>query len=339
VKRLATALAAVTLVAGCSGGAGDPTFAPSRTSGPASAASPSNPSETPSVPIGRFASDNPGSVNTYWLKAPKGLVVVDAQRSLTDARRALAALRATGSPVAAVLITHPHPDHVGGIGVLHQAYPDAPVHSSKATEAWMRADPLHFYEITRKLPGSDYAPRLTYPGHTFAPGDPVDVGGLRLETAEFGPGEAETATVYYEPRTGALFAGDLVADKATPALLEGHSCGWLVDLDRLTSRFPHVRTIYPGHGAPGDALLIEQQRSYIEAFRRLVRAAVGPKSRVGTDVTKDERESILAELDRSYPAYPSVASLPTLLEENVRSVAKELLTEDTGELPGPCRDS
>ena len=316
MKKLTAALSVAMLLTGCAGQAAE--------------------SAPPVAPVGRIASANPGSVNTFWLRAPQGLIVVDAQRSLTDARRALAALENTGQPVAAILITHGHPDHVGGIGVLHEAYPAAPIYSSKATAAWMRADPLHFYELTRKLPRSDYAPELTYPDHTFAPGATLDVGGLRLQTAQFGPGETETATAYYEPKSGALFAGDVVADKATPALLEGHSCGWLADLHRLRTLFPDARTIYPGHGSPGNASdLMESQRAYLKYFRGLIQAAIGEDSPAGEKVSPDEQKSITTQLNRAYPGYPSVASLPTLVQENIKSVARELLAEH----PSACQDA
>ncbi|MGF6884782.1 hypothetical protein ABIA39_007037 [Nocardia sp. GAS34] len=161
----------------------------------------------PGSEVGRFASANPGSVSTYWLRAPQGLVIVDTQRSLTDARAALAAAESTGSPIAAVLITHAHPDHVGGVGVFHQAAPNVPVYASQPVDVAMRTDPLHFYDITRALPNSDYAPEITYPDHTFAPGAAIEAGGLQLQTAEFGPGETETATTYYDPGTHLRFDG------------------------------------------------------------------------------------------------------------------------------------
>lgn len=100
--------------------------------------------------IGRFASDNPGSVNVYWMAAPQGLVVVDAGRNVVGGRRAVAELQRTGQPVAAILITHPHPDHVGGLGAIHEAFPQVPIYASAATTAWMRADPLGFYGLARQ---------------------------------------------------------------------------------------------------------------------------------------------------------------------------------------------
>jgi glyoxylase-like metal-dependent hydrolase (beta-lactamase superfamily II) len=276
------------------------------------------------APVGRFASDNPGSVNTLWLSAPDGVIVIDSGRNVTGGHRAVAQIQQTGLPVAAVLVTHPHPDHVGGLGVFREAYPDAPIHASEATARWMRADPLGFYPLARQF-DPDYPPTLTYPDVTFGPDDVLDIAGLRLETAEFGPGESETATAYYEPRSGTLFSGDLINNHATPALLEGHTCGWLGNLDQLTDRFPDATVIYPGHGAPGaPAALIEAQRGYLQQYREFVAPAVSPGSSDGENVSPAEQEMIVAGLDQRYPGYERVASLPTLQESNIDAVAREM---------------
>ncbi len=78
--------------------------------------SPAEEASPPPAQVGRFASDNPGSVNTFWLQAPRGLVVIDSGRNVAGGRRAVEEIRRTGQSVVAILITHPHPDHVGGIG-------------------------------------------------------------------------------------------------------------------------------------------------------------------------------------------------------------------------------
>jgi hypothetical protein len=40
---------------------------------------------------------------------------------------------------------------------------------------------------------------------------------------------------------------------------------------------------------------------------------------------------------RAYPRHPRVASLPTLMEENIKAVAAEITSTDPAELPAICR--
>jgi glyoxylase-like metal-dependent hydrolase (beta-lactamase superfamily II) len=258
------------------------------------------------------------------MRAPDGILVVDSGRNVAGGRRVVAEVQRTGLPVLGVLVTHPHPDHVGGLGEFRAAFPQAPIYASAATASWMRRDPLGFYPLARQA-DADYPAALTYPDRTFGPDDVLDIGGLRIETVQYGPGESETATVYYEPVSAALFSGDLVNNRATPALLEGHTCGWLSNIDQLRDRFPGAAVLYPGHGAPGEpAPLIEQQRVYLERYREFVEPAVHADSPAGPDVSPDEQASIIARVDREYPGYERVASLETLQQLNVEAVAGEI---------------
>ena len=284
------------------------------------------PASATTFPVGRYASPNPSSVNVLWISAPRGLIVVDSGRTLSEAHRTVAAIRAVHRPVAGILVTHAHPDHVGGLGVLHEAFPHAPMYATAATSEEIRTDSKGFYALTRQIDGADYPAVMTVPDHVLQPNRPITIGGLRLETAEFGPGETDAETAFYEPGSHTLFPGDIVANHMTPALLEEHTCGWLSDLDRLSKRFPRASTLYPGHGAPGSRGLIDKQERYIRDFRAFVAPAAAADSPGGATVTPEELAEVKAKVEARYPNYPNVASLPTLMDVNITAVAHEIAT-------------
>ena len=83
---------------------------------------------------GGFAPGAQPDGNTVLFSAPGGLVVVDTGRHAAHADAVLALARAAGAPIAAVVNTHWHLDHVGGNPRLRAAYPALRVHASRAIE-------------------------------------------------------------------------------------------------------------------------------------------------------------------------------------------------------------
>ncbi len=277
---------------------------------------------TPLPRVHVYQSPAPGPVNTYWIEGPEGVVVLDCQRSLTRAREALAEIKASGRPVVAIVVSHPHTDHFGGLGVFAEAFPQAPILASQATVDVIRADPGNFFKLTKQLLKDDFPDRATVPTRVFADGKTLRLAGVEFQTGEFGAGEAPSQTVFYLPAAKALFTGDIVIDHLVPFLLNGHSAGWLEQIARLGREFPQAQTLYPGHGAPGaPAPILARQADYLSAFRQAVAARL-PAGAAALEPAA--RKAVVDEMASRYPDWTSAAPIPDLLGINADALAREL---------------
>lgn len=223
---------------------------------------------------GVYTYPGPGTVNTHWIETPGGgLIVIDVQRDLGHAREALAAVRATGKPVRAILVTHGHPDHYVGLGLFKEAFPQAVIWSSKTTSETIRTDPYGFNKLVQEFDPANAPKVFTLPDRTFDGDAALDIDGLRVAAREMGKAEANSATVYYVPSTGDLYVGDLVLNRLHALFGEASTSEWLAALDRIDVLFPNARAVHPGHGASGPKIgLLADQRNYIVTTRHLALA-------------------------------------------------------------------
>ncbi len=155
--------------------------------------------------------------NTYLIDAPGGLIVLDPG---PDDPAHVAAVLAAAGPVARILLSHTHHDHLGALPALRAAT-GAPVH------AWH--DPA-VPEFTPDIPLRD--------------GDVVD--GWQ---AVFTPGHAADHVCFAGP-DGVLFSADHVMSWSSSVVSPpgGVMTDYFASLRRLLAR--DDRLYLPGHGPP-----------------------------------------------------------------------------------------
>src|SRR5262245_38795321 len=73
--------------------------------------------------------------NAYIVEVERGVVVIDALLTKSASRDLRRRVDALGKPLFAVLITHGHPDHYGGVTQLVEGRPDVPVVALKGVDA------------------------------------------------------------------------------------------------------------------------------------------------------------------------------------------------------------
>jgi glyoxylase-like metal-dependent hydrolase (beta-lactamase superfamily II) len=225
------------------------------------------------VPGGFVRGSQPDG-NSVVFEAPEGLVMVDTGRHPAHAQRLLDLATGLGRPVAAIVNTHWHLDHIGGNTLLREKHPAARLHATGAIVS-ARQGFLARYRgqlesmIADARPTAEekagYRAELARIAGSAAldadvlvadDGAPAAVAGRPLEL-HVAPGATEADLWLFDPATRVLVAGDLVTlpapffDTACPAR-------WQASLARLAS--VELTTLVPGHGPPLDRAGFDRYR-------------------------------------------------------------------------------
>ena len=192
----------------------------------------------------------PLQTNCYAVRAERGApeaAVIDPGGDAAELRLQLAR---SGAACAAILITHGHFDHLGGVADLAEGT-GAPVYMPAGERERLE----RYTEFAPAgVPGRPYTPE-----HLLEGGETIEVAGIAFECVAI-PGHSPAHVGFHAD--GALFSGDLLfAGSVGRVDLPG--ADWetlLASVRTLADRYPPETVIYPGHG-PQTTLGSELERN------------------------------------------------------------------------------
>ena len=223
----------------------------------------------PQLEIHRPFQPGPGSVNSYWLEGPDEVLVFDTQGRLDLARRIVTAIERTGKPVTAIIISHYHPDHFGGLQEFLEAFPDAELLMPEAVAEQIGRDLSGHVERLREIHGDEYE-MPPDPHGVLSDGDELEVSGVPVMVRMVEGAESTPIAMLEIPSQRAVIVSDVVTNSMHPELAAANLDSWPRVLDRLSRQFSDY-TVYPGHGDPGPAgLLFANQQAYLAFMRQIV---------------------------------------------------------------------
>ncbi len=199
-----------------------------------------------------FFSDEKGfEVASVIVMGKKNAVLIDAQWTLSNAHRVVAEIAETGKHLETIYVSHAHPDHYFGLGVIAEAFPSARILALASVATTINHQFFGKLEHWETVIGPANVCRKTVPIEPLSR-NYIELEGERIEILPEVVGDLKFNSVVWIPSIKTLYGSDVLFNQAHPFTCEvtpEERAQWISDIEKLEKLGAHV--VIPGHQKPG----------------------------------------------------------------------------------------
>ncbi|MEH6443700.1 MAG: MBL fold metallo-hydrolase [Oceanospirillaceae bacterium] len=259
--------------------------------------------------------------NAYIIETKNALVVVDTMMINSDAALLRQHANDIGKPIICVIITHGHPDHYNGTGVVIDGLGEIPIISTIGVRDCIK-NTVDAKELKWKpYFGKEWPEYKLLPDQLVDDGDVLNLDGLEYRFRDLGAAES-SSDLYFTlgKNSSAVFVGDVVFNNMHGFMNDGNSQQWLQVLKQLLTEISDVTLLFTGHGLAGNtAELIQAQIDYIIHYRANLLSMVNDNHLL----SDEQKQSFEQVMIASYPDY----QLSAFIKAGSEAVFQELILE------------
>ncbi len=199
-----------------------------------------------------FFSDEKGfEVASVIVMGKKNAVLIDAQWTLSNAHRVIAEIAETGKHLETIYVSHAHPDHYFGLGIIAEAFPSARILALASVAHTINHQFFGKLEHWETVIGPANVCRKTVPIEPLSR-NYIELEGERIEILPEVVGDLKFNSVVWIPSIKTLYGSDVLFNQAHPFTCEvtpEERAQWISDIEKLEKLGAHV--VIPGHQKPG----------------------------------------------------------------------------------------
>jgi glyoxylase-like metal-dependent hydrolase (beta-lactamase superfamily II) len=226
-------------------------------------------------------------VNAFIVEGERELVIVDTTLTMSDSQALKALAASLQKPIAGILLTHGHPDHVAGAANL-VSNEGTPLYALPSVRKLMEDTEPKKHAQWSGMFGDEWIPRWVYPDHLVNDGEIINLAGLSFQVIDIGAGGDCDANALWllNGDTRAAFVGDFLYHRNHTYMADGNILRWLANLEKYEGLLKAYDAYYVGHGPTCNHEAFAKQKAYFLTYcAELLKHTDG--TGVFSDVSKD----------------------------------------------------